>query len=172
MVTMPTLRQHARADVDRLRERVAAVPDPELPMLTVGDLGILRALDADDHGRVEVTITPTYSGCPALDAIRADIERVVREAGCHEVTVRTVLSPPWTTEWISADGRRKLAEHGIAPPGPAGAHGSRTYVELTVRCPRCGSPETRVVSRFGSTACKAIRVCGACREPFDHVKPL
>ena len=163
----------AAARVAAVRAAVAAVPDPEIPVLTIDDLGILRDVTVADDGRVEVTLTPTYSGCPAVDHIRAEVERVLAEQGCTGAVVRTVLAPAWTTDWISDEGRRKLADFGIAPPGrrcqPAvSAVGA---VEL-VRCPQCGSADTRLLSRFGSTACKALRVCNRCREPFDHFKPL
>jgi ring-1,2-phenylacetyl-CoA epoxidase subunit PaaD len=163
-----------------VREIVGAVPDPELPMITIAELGVLRDVAVDADGRVEVTVTPTYSGCPAMDAIRADIRTVLAEHGHPDATVRTVLAPAWTTDWITESGRRALAEHGIAPPGPArpAARSGPVLVRLdrrpdeTVRCPHCGSPGTREVSRFGSTACKALRACTACGEPFDHVKAL
>jgi ring-1,2-phenylacetyl-CoA epoxidase subunit PaaD len=157
------------------RELAAQVPDPELPVLTIEDLGILREVAVDDQGRVEVTITPTYSGCPAIDAIGADVTRALREHGYGEVRVRTVLAPAWTTDWISPQGRAKLAAAGIAPPSPRPP--GPVLVQLTaapaaVACPRCGSTDTREVSRFGSTACKAHWTCRACLEPFDHVKAL
>ncbi|PSK98542.1 ring-1,2-phenylacetyl-CoA epoxidase subunit PaaD [Murinocardiopsis flavida] len=158
---------------DGRAERLAkGVADPELPMLTLGDLGIVRGVGRTSGGAVEVVVTPTYSGCPAMDAIRADIRGALAAGGIPDAEVRTVLSPPWTTDWISADGRRKLAENGIAPPGPATARTGPVPVALSVRCPQCGSPDTRLLSRFGSTACKALYVCGACREPFDHMKAL
>jgi ring-1,2-phenylacetyl-CoA epoxidase subunit PaaD len=153
------------------REVVAAVPDPELPVLTIGDLGILRAVDVDgDH--VVVTITPTYSGCPAMDEIRADVVERLAEHGWHDVTVRTVLLPPWTTDWISEAGRRALREAGIAPPSSVSGP---VPVELgrrppTVTCPLCGSEATEELARFASTACKALWRCTTCREPFDHMK--
>lgn len=163
------------APPDELRQAVAAVTDPEIPVLTIADLGVLRDVAVDDGGHVEVTITPTYSGCPAMDAMAADVERAARACGYREVTVHTALTPAWSTDWISAEGRRKLREYGIAPPDPAGGGGDaggRTAVELSVRCPQCGSPQTRLLSRFGSTACKALRVCDACHEPFDHFTTL
>ena len=151
----------------------ATVKDPELPMLTISDLGILRAVRQDgDH--VTVEITPTYSGCPAMGAIRADVTQQLNEAGYHDVDVRTVLQPAWTTDWISEDGKRTLAEHGIAPPGPAPRH--RVMLTLGRRqpaeCPRCGSRDTVEVSAFGSTACKALQRCTACEEPFENVKAI
>ncbi|MEU8048812.1 MULTISPECIES: 1,2-phenylacetyl-CoA epoxidase subunit PaaD [Micromonospora] len=163
------------------RDAVAAVVDPEIRVITIDELGILRAVDRDPAtGRVTVTITPTYTGCPAMDVIRADIRRALAAAGHPDADVRTVYSPAWSTDWISAAGRAKLAAAGIAPPpatrdaGTAPATRAGTVVPLTlaVRCPLCGSAETEQVSRFGSTACKALWRCRACREPFDHLKAL
>lgn len=154
----------------RAREVAGAVPDPEVPVLTIADLGVLRDVRVDDDGGVTVTITPTYSGCPAMDAIRADVVRSLREAGFDTVRVVTVLAPAWTTDWMSQDGKRKLAEYGIAPPGRQ--RGEAVVVPLSVRCPRCGSFDTRELSRFGSTACKALWQCRACSEPFDHFKAI
>jgi ring-1,2-phenylacetyl-CoA epoxidase subunit PaaD len=149
------------------RAVAAAVVDPEIPVLTIEDLGVLR--DVHESGdRAEVTITPTYSGCPAMDVIRTDVERALRGAGFRDVEVRTVLSPAWTTDWMTEDGKRKLTEYGIAPPGPR--DGGPVALTLSVRCPQCGSLDTREISRFGSTACKALYVCRACAEPFDHFK--
>jgi ring-1,2-phenylacetyl-CoA epoxidase subunit PaaD len=157
------------------RAAAAAVPDPELPMVTIEDLGILRDVIIRDDA-VHVTITPTYAGCPAMDAIRTDIEAAVHDAvpGCP-VVVHTALAPAWSTDDMTEAGRQRLAEAGIAPPGKgdsrlAGARTSTTGLVLTVRCPHCGSPDTRELSRFGSTACKALWVCNACREPFDRFK--
>ena len=149
---------------EEARGAAASVPDPELPMVTIEDLGILREVEIRDDV-VHVTITPTYAGCPATEAIRADVEAAVHEAlpGCA-VVVHTALAPAWSTDDLTEAGRRKLAEAGIAPPG------STTALTLTVRCPHCGSPDTRELSRFGSTACKALWVCTACREPFDSFK--
>jgi len=166
-----------RAGADRAaiaasaRTAAAAVLDPEIPVLTIDDLGILRGVTVLDDGRVEVTLTPTYSGCPATDVIRAEVERALAEHGFEDAVVRTELAPAWTTEWITDEGRRKLVEFGIAPPGKRCAGGPTAAVEL-VRCPLCGSADTRLQSRFGSTACKSLRVCNRCREPFDHFKAL
>jgi ring-1,2-phenylacetyl-CoA epoxidase subunit PaaD len=148
----------------------AAVPDPEIRVATIADLGILRDVSAAGR-RVTVTITPTYSGCPAMDVIRTDIRRALEAAGYPDAEVRTVLRPAWTTDWITPDGRRKLAAAGIAPPGPA-MGGGPVALRLSVRCPRCGSPDTQELSRFGSTACKSLWRCRACTEPFDHLKAL
>ncbi|SDQ52258.1 1,2-phenylacetyl-CoA epoxidase subunit PaaD [Thermostaphylospora chromogena] len=160
------------------REVAERVPDPELPMLTLADLGILREVEEHDGGRVTVTITPTYSGCPALAAIRADLTARLRAAGYAEVEVRTSLSPAWTTDWITPAGRRKLADAGIAPPGAAPARRSGPVplalgpTRRTVRCPRCDSPDTEEVARFGATPCKALWRCRSCAEPFERVKEL
>jgi ring-1,2-phenylacetyl-CoA epoxidase subunit PaaD len=152
--------------LDRARAAATSVVDPELPMLTLADLGVLRDVAVEDE-RVVVTITPTYTGCPAMETMRADLLVALRRAGMADAEVRTVLAPAWSTDDISAEGRRKLAEHGIAPPGPRAAG----PVPLTlgtrparVSCPHCGAGETREVSRFGSTACKAIRSCPSCGE--------
>jgi ring-1,2-phenylacetyl-CoA epoxidase subunit PaaD len=153
-----------------LEAAVAAVADPELRVLTIADLGILRRVEVGADGRVTVTITPTYTGCPAMDVIRRDIVAAARAAGSAEVEVRTELSPPWTTDWISADGRAKLAAAGIAPPSGGRPEPSPVRLSLTVRCPQCGSPDTEELSRFGSTACKSLWRCRACREPFDAIK--
>jgi ring-1,2-phenylacetyl-CoA epoxidase subunit PaaD len=148
----------------------AAVVDPEIRVVTIADLGVLREVDVDG-GHVTVTITPTYSGCPAMDVIRTDIRRALDGAGYADVEVKTVLRPAWTTDWITAAGRDKLAAAGIAPPTPA-ATGGPIALRLSVRCPRCGSPDTRELSHFGSTACKSLWRCNACTEPFDHLKAL
>jgi ring-1,2-phenylacetyl-CoA epoxidase subunit PaaD len=155
------------------RDVAAAVEDPELPMVTIADLGILRSVDESGE-HVTVQITPTYSGCPAMGAIRADLVRRLNEAGYSDVDVRTVLRPAWTTDWITPEGRRKLTAHGIAPPQPAPPH--RPTLTLGRRqpasCPRCGSRDTVQVSRFGATACKALYRCTACDEPFESVKAI
>ena len=160
--------------LDRARAAAAAVLDPEVPVLTIDDLGVLRDVAMDD-GRVTVTVTPTYSGCPAMEVIERDVVDAVRAAGFPDVVVRRVLSPAWTTDWMSARGRARLADYGIAPPGPAAAstaEGGPVALALSVRCPQCGSLDTRETSRFGSTACKSLWQCLACREPFDHFKAI
>jgi ring-1,2-phenylacetyl-CoA epoxidase subunit PaaD len=146
-----------------------AVPDPELPVLTLGDLGIIRALRVANDGTIEVDLTPTYTGCPATAVIADDVHEALRRAGADQVRVRTVLAPAWTTDWMSETGRRKLREFGIAPPGPAVGP---VKLALSTRCPRCGSPDTREVSHFGSTPCKALWTCRSCAEPFDSFKPI
>ncbi|WP_308287274.1 1,2-phenylacetyl-CoA epoxidase subunit PaaD [Actinomadura parmotrematis] len=153
------------------------VTDPELPQLTLADLGVLRDV-AEDAGRVTVWITPTYTGCPAMDAMRDDLVHRLAAAGYPGADVRVVLSPPWTTDWITEAGRRKLAAAGIAPPGPAPRPAAGPVplalgpTRAAVRCPQCGSGDTEELSRFGATACRALRRCRACGEPFDHVKEI
>jgi ring-1,2-phenylacetyl-CoA epoxidase subunit PaaD len=153
------------------------VTDPELPQVTLADLGVLRDVRVED-GTVVVEITPTYSGCPAMGVMRADLVHALHRAGFADVDVRTVLSPAWSTDWISDDGRRKLAEAGIAPPGrapvrPAGPVPlSLGPTRRVASCPLCGSPDTVELSEFGATACKALRRCRACGEPFEHVKEI
>ncbi len=160
-------------DLGQIRDVVAQVTDPEIPVLSIADLGILRDVRQDADGRVQVTITPTYSGCPAMDAIRADIVDACARHGWRLVEVRTVLAPAWTTDWMTDEGKRKLREFGIAPPVRRDERGSGPVpVTLTVRCPRCGSPDTRLINRFGSTACKSLRACNACLEPFDYFKAI
>jgi ring-1,2-phenylacetyl-CoA epoxidase subunit PaaD len=152
-------------------------PDPELPMLTIADLGILRAVEVGAGG-VVVTITPTYSGCPAMREISADVRHRLVRAGFGEVTVKTQLAPAWSSDWITADGRRKLAEAGIAAPSPAPRRGGPVPVKLSTvptdipRCPQCGSMSTRETARFSATACKSLHRCEACGEPFEAVKAL
>lgn len=165
----------------RAREVAGGVVDPEIPVLTIADLGVLRSVEVADDGAVRVAITPTYSGCPAVEAIRDDVVDALRGEGYTEVRVELVLSPAWTTDWMTEGGKRKLREFGIAPPtgrsrfaetGGAGVLRRRgpVPVAISVPCPRCGSLDTRELSRFGSTSCKALYECRACAEPFDHFK--
>ncbi|MFR9807015.1 1,2-phenylacetyl-CoA epoxidase subunit PaaD [Pseudonocardia sp. RS010] len=166
------------------RDVVAQVVDPEMPMLTLDDLGVVRSVaeePGDGGGRVVVTITPTYSGCPAVEVMREDIRIALGEAGYTSVEVRTVFSPAWSTDWISEAGRRKLAAAGVAPPGKAPARSAGpipltldapTVQTVQVRCPRCDAPTTEEFSRFGPTACTALRRCPSCREPFEHMKEI
>jgi ring-1,2-phenylacetyl-CoA epoxidase subunit PaaD len=160
-----------------LRRTLSRVLDPEIPVLTIEDLGILRDVREGKDGSVEVVITPTYSGCPAMREIESDIRSALEQDGHEKVKVTTVLSPAWTTEWMSDDGRRKLAEYGIAPPAPRAPTGPvpvslwRRPPSAEVICPRCGG-SARESSRFGSTACKSAWVCTSCREPFDHFKAI
>jgi ring-1,2-phenylacetyl-CoA epoxidase subunit PaaD len=151
------------------------VPDPEIPVLSVCDLGIVREVVAmpDTAAGIEVVLTPTYSGCPATEVIAADVRQALEDAGFAPVAVRTQRAPAWTTDWISAEGRRKLREYGIAPPHVAAAQARVVHLHpRTIDCPRCGSGDTERLSAFGSTACKALYRCRVCREPFDHFKPI
>ena len=164
-------RSQAGAGVPTATERelwqlLARVPDPEIPVLSIVDLGIVRYVQLAADGRLHVGLTPTYSGCPATEAIRSATRAALDSAGYREALLEEVLSPPWTSDWVTPEGRAKLAAFGIAPPAPAagGPHAQE------VRCPRCRSLSTGRVSEFGSTPCKAHYVCRACREPFDHFK--
>ena len=152
----------------RAWDAAAQVVDPEIPVLTIADLGVLRDVAVHD-GHVEVAITPTYSGCPAMNMIALEIELALEREGIHRPKVRTVLSPAWTTDWMSEDGRRKLREYGIAPPLP-GSSRRALFGEQAVACPQCGSVNTELLSEFGSTSCKALWRCKSCREPFDYFK--
>lgn len=171
----------AALSMDALRKRAGRVPDPEIPVVSIADLGILRDVRRAADGAVEVVITPTYSGCPAMGQIEDDVRAALADGGAH-VRVVTQLAPAWTTDWITAGARARLAAYGIAPPrGPA--PGDETHMPQVVRlharrsttpriaCPLCGSYETTETSAFGSTACKALYRCLACLEPFDYFKP-
>jgi ring-1,2-phenylacetyl-CoA epoxidase subunit PaaD len=171
MVTVTA--EAAEAAARAAAERVA---DPELPMLTLADLGVLRGVSVDG-GTVEVAITPTYSGCPAMTEMSRALVGALAEAGFTDVRVRVELSPAWSTDWISPRGRRALAEHGISPPGPAPRRSGPVPLSLgpprrTVHCPRCGSDRAELVSECGATACRALYRCAACAEPFEHVKEI
>jgi ring-1,2-phenylacetyl-CoA epoxidase subunit PaaD len=202
----------APSELEReLARLVGQVPDPELPVISLAELGVLRDVRVLGPGRVRVELTPTWTGCPAMDAMATDITEVLNAHGMTEVAVEKVLAPAWSTDAISPEGRRKLAEAGVAPPRPGGAareasapdstaatgtgtatstdtgtgtdtataaaadsaagHGP-VAVDLAIRCPHCGSTDTRLLSRFSSTACKALRRCESCREPFDHFKEV
>jgi len=151
---------------------LAAVPDPEIPAISIVDLGIVREVECDGS-HVDVTVTPTYAGCPATELIREDITRALMAAGASAVAVHTVLSPPWTTDWLSEETRARLAAYGIAPPQGEAPGAARTLVfRPRIRCPRCGSTDTEQLSAFGATACKALYRCGDCREPFEYFKPI
>ncbi len=166
------LRPAADPELAAVWAAVGAVTDPEVPVLTIADLGVLRNVERVE-GRVVVTITPTYSGCPAMAMIAEQCEAALAATGA-DGEVRTVLAPAWTTDWMSEAGRDKLVAYGIAPPHAAGvSHGSVSVpVRLAVRCPRCGGRRTSLISEFGSTACKALYRCEECLEPFDYFKEL
>ena len=148
-------------DVTKAQEILTSVVDPEIPVLTIDDLGILRGVETTGDN-VVVTITPTYSGCPAMGQIEDDIVAALAREGIDQVEVRVIHWPAWSTDWISEEGHRKLNEFGTAPPTP----------ETEVICPRCADSSPRMVARFGSTACKALMVCSSCGEPFDYFKEL
>ncbi|MFS2107256.1 1,2-phenylacetyl-CoA epoxidase subunit PaaD [Ralstonia sp. Ralssp135] len=164
--------------VDRARIALEAVTDPEIPVVTLAELGILRDVQLDEAGTLVATITPTYSGCPAMEQIADDVSRALQAADVGAYRVRSVLSPAWTTDWITAEGRRKLRDFGIAPPAHVAEVDGARPIRLTrptqaeqIACPQCGSHDTVLISAFGSTACKALYRCRACREPFDYFKP-
>jgi ring-1,2-phenylacetyl-CoA epoxidase subunit PaaD len=172
----------ATPTLDALWHVLESVPDPEIPVVSVVELGIVRGLewDATDQATLVVRITPTYSGCPAHEVIVAGIARALMAAGVTRMKMETQLSPPWSTDWIAPEARVKLREYGIAPPAAGGSGSARIDVsslrsprraQAVVACPRCGSERTSVLSQFGSTACKAQYRCNACLEPFDYFKP-
>lgn len=154
----------------RAWDAVARVPDPEIPVITIEDLGILRDLWLEEDGRVVVAITPTYSGCPAMLLIETEILRALDKAGFPDARVETVLTPAWTTDWLGEKARAKLRAFGIAPPERASTSKRALFAEAKADCPRCRSSDTERVSEFGSTPCKAHYRCRACAEPFDHFK--
>jgi ring-1,2-phenylacetyl-CoA epoxidase subunit PaaD len=163
-----------------LRERALAaarsVTDPEMPMLTLDDLGVLRGVEVSEDGTVTVAITPTYTGCPAMATMRDDLVRVLREAGL-EATVRVSLSPAWSSDWITDRGRQALADHGLSAPGRVPARTGPVVLSLLptrreLHCPHCGTDSVELTSEFGPTACKALYRCTSCLEPFEHVKEI
>ena len=158
-------------DLDHVRDLLEEVSDPEIPVLTITDLGIVRDVRLDDSGELEVVITPTYSGCPAMNMIEVNIRAVLQEAGYDPVTITTVLSPAWTTDWMSENGKNKLKAYGIAPPEPGNVDKHALFQEdKKVECPRCSSRNTEMIAQFGSTACKSLYRCLDCLEPFDYFK--
>ena len=156
----------------RARDAAGSVPDPEIPVVTIEDLGMLRGVGRRPDGAIVVRLSPTYTGCPATLAIRLDVEAALLAAGLTDASVEIVLSPPWTTDDITEAGRRKLLDYGIATPPPRSSKGSLLFGSDPVACPRCGSSETSRISEFGSTPCKALWRCDSCREPFDVFKCL
>lgn len=162
-------------DVAELEAAVRAIPDPEIPVISLDDLGVIREFEVDDaDGTVRVVMTPTYSGCPAMEAMTDAVERTIVRYG-YAPRVRIALHPAWTTDWMSASGKEALRRFGIAPPGAAGAERGPVGLQLgrrVVTCPLCGSADSEVVSEFGSTACKTLRRCLACKEPYEEFKPL
>jgi ring-1,2-phenylacetyl-CoA epoxidase subunit PaaD len=168
-------------NLEQIKQLVAEIPDPEIPAVTLADLGILRSV-TQEADQIVVTLTPTYSGCPATDVIRRDVKALLLEHGVQNPMVRVTLTPAWSTDWITSEGRRKLAEYGIAPPQNVStdscliASGGDSVLVFQapkrgVSCPRCQSTDTETISQFGSTPCKALYRCISCREPFDYFKP-
>jgi len=171
----PTAVMDARADT--ARALACRVTDPEMPMLTLEDLGVLRRVEVDDAGRVVLTITPTYSGCPAMATMRDDLVHTLLDHGFDDVEVRVSLHPAWSSDWITDRGRQALRDHGISAPGAAPRHRGPVVLNLmptrrSLACPRCGSEQVDLLSEFGPTACKAMYRCAACLEPFEHVKEI
>lgn len=150
-------------------DAAASVPDPEIPVISIADLGILRNAEILD-GIAVVTITPTYSGCPAMDHITVDVEKALANAGFEQALVKLVLEPAWSTDWMTETGRQQLLDYGIAPPQTRTAGKVMLTLQRPVDCPRCGSIHTTKINQFGSTSCKALYVCGECNEPFDYFK--
>ena len=157
-----------------VRAVLATVPDPELPALSLVDLGIVRDVCIEADGGVHVVLTPTYSGCPATEVIVQSVQAALHAAGLGPARLSHRLAPAWTTDWISEEGRQKMLAYGITPPGPAAASDSAVlhFHPRPLACPRCSSRDTERLSAFGSTACKALHRCLACREPFEHFKPI
>ena len=173
-VYIPDFESRTRTPRQDAWDIAATVCDPEIPVLTIEDLGILRDVQVTEK-KITVTITPTYSGCPAMDAIRDDLKAAFAKEGYEDVRVDLVLAPAWTTDWMTEAGKAKLQEYGIAPPsGKAGAarHAGPIRLSMAVKCPQCASLNTKELTRFGSTSCKALYVCQDCKEPFDYFKVL
>lgn len=177
---MPVKASAARVLEQEVWRWLAQIPDPEIPAISIVDLGIVREVrwdEAQSPPRLVVTVTPTYSGCPATEVIAASIRDALEREGVEDVELQTQLSPAWTTDWLAPAAKEKLRQYGIAPPvGQVGEHIvdisrlSRRRSEPKVACPQCGSTHTELSSQFGSTPCKALYVCRACREPFDYFK--
>lgn len=155
---------------ERIWQALAAIPDPEIPVVSITDMGMVRDVQVEGE-RVTVTFTPTFSGCPALHVIRDNIGAAVRELGVQSVEVKSTLTPPWSTDWINEDARERLRQYGIAPPAPTG-EGLITLEPEPTRCPRCGSLNVRMTASFGSTLCKRLYVCESCKEPFEGFKSV
>jgi ring-1,2-phenylacetyl-CoA epoxidase subunit PaaD len=176
-MTTGTASTTTRADAAVLARKVACqVTDPEMPMLTLEDLGVLRDVEVADE-QVVVTITPTYSGCPAMATMRDDLVHTLRDHGFDDVAIKVSLHPAWSSDWITEHGRRALTDHGLSAPGPAPRHEGPVLLNLwptrrALSCPRCGSRDVDLTSEFGPTACKALYRCSACLEPFEHVKEI
>lgn len=155
-------------DLNQIKAIVSQVKDPEIPVLTLEDLGVIRNISINEEGKPEIEITPTYSGCPAMDMMKMDIRLALLGAGFKEFAIKETLSPPWTTDWMSEAGKQKLKQYGIAPPLERRAQA--LFSHETPPCPRCGSHHTELLSEFASTACKSMYRCLDCLEPFDYFK--
>jgi ring-1,2-phenylacetyl-CoA epoxidase subunit PaaD len=156
---------------EQIWELMHQIPDPEIPVIDIVELGVIRAVKLNNKSSVEITITPTYSGCPAMKQMEDDIRKQLNEAGFSEIKINTVYNPPWTTDWITQEAKVKLNNYGIAPPEHSSIDkGVLLGRERIVKCPRCSSTSTQLVSQFGSTACKALYKCSDCLEPFDYFK--
>lgn len=156
---------------EAIREILKEVYDPEVPVLSVLDLGVVRDIETTSAGKVIITVTPTYSGCPAMDMIRMQIRLALLQKGYQQIQIDTVLSPAWTTDWMTEAGRQKLKAYGVAPPHyQQQVCSTELFAEETVQCPRCNSYHTHLISRFGATACKSLYQCDDCLEPFDYFK--
>lgn len=155
---------------EEIYDQLATVSDPEVPVLSILDLGIVREVQVTQEDEVVIKITPTYSGCPAMDVIAMNIRMVLMSNGIKKITIENQLSPAWTTDWMSEDGKRKLKEYGIAPPQRKSSDPIKMFEQETIPCPRCGSVNTAMTSNFGATACKSLYKCNDCSEPFEHFK--
>jgi ring-1,2-phenylacetyl-CoA epoxidase subunit PaaD len=164
---MPT----ANITEKQIWEWLNEIPDPEIPVINVVELGVVRNIVIHNDDQVTVEITPTYSGCPALKAMEQDIYKKLHEKGISKPIVKTILSPAWTTDWLSEETKLKLKNYGIAPPPKSNEKGAHD-IQQSVPCPFCGSSQTRLQSQFGSTACKALYYCDGCMQPFEHFKCL
>lgn len=159
-------------ELDKIKALLDQVNDPEVPVLSINDLGVLRDISFI-RGKLTITITPTYSGCPAMSVIEEDINKILSQNGYDQVEIKTVLSPAWTTSWMSEEGKKKLEAYGIAPPVEDSEDKSLLFADpKKIKCPRCKSMNTKLISQFGSTACKALYKCLDCKEPFDYFKCL
>ena len=155
---------------EQIYDWLNTVTDPEVPVLTIIDLGIVRDVKLKDEHSVEITITPTYSGCPAMDVIAMNIRMALLSKGIKNISIENQLSPAWTTDWMSDEGKRKLNEYGIAPPYRKATSSLGLFEDDNVPCPRCGSDNTELTSQFAATACKSLYRCNSCKEPFEHFK--
>ncbi len=180
MVTLHTIdkAQHLAVTSDAIWRVLENVPDPEIPVISIVDLGIVRTVDVARDGSCTVTLTPTYSGCPATEVIAADVREALSGLGCERIIIKTQLSPAWTTEWINDAAKEKLKAYGIAPPHTHEPSEQRIGIfaigglqKNKIACPRCACASTETISQYGSTPCKAQYRCLACKEPFDYFKP-